>query len=58
MLGIYSSLDFALIMYVTKIRQFHVSQFWHGTGPIFAVRGQSSLRIYSKKDRLPSDFLK
>ena len=28
------SLDFALFIYVTKIRQFHVSQFWHGTGPI------------------------
>ena len=28
------SLDFALIIYVTKIRQIHVSQFWHGTGPI------------------------
>ena len=28
------SLDFALIIYVTKISQFHVSQFWHGTGPI------------------------
>ena len=28
------SLDFALIIYVTKIRQFHVSQFWHETGPI------------------------
>ena len=27
-------LDFALIIYVTKIRQFHVLQFWHGTGPI------------------------
>ena len=28
------SLDFALIIYVTKIRQIHVSQFWHGTEPI------------------------
>ena len=28
------SLDFALIIYVTKIRQFHVSQIWHGTGPV------------------------
>ena len=28
------SLDFDRIIYVTKIRQFHVSQFWHGTGPI------------------------
>ena len=28
------SLEFALIIYVTNIRQFHVSQFWHGTGPI------------------------
>ena len=28
------SLDFALIIYVTKIRQFQVSQFSHGTGPI------------------------
>ena len=28
------SLDFAVIIYVTKIRKFHVSQFWHGTGPI------------------------
>ena len=28
------SLDFALIIYVTKIRQIHVSQFWHETGPI------------------------
>ena len=30
----FHSLDFALIIYVTKIRQFHVSQLWHGTGPI------------------------
>ena len=28
------SLDFALIIYVIKIRQFYVSQFWHATGPI------------------------
>ena len=28
------SLDLALIIYVTNIRQFHVSQFWHVTGPI------------------------
>ena len=28
------SLDFALIIYVTNIRQFHVSQIWNGTGPI------------------------
>ena len=28
------SSDFDLIIYVTKIRQFHVSQFWLGTGPI------------------------
>ena len=28
------SLDFALIIYVTKVRQFHASQIWHGTGPI------------------------
>ena len=28
------SLGFALIIYATKIRQFYVSQFWHGTGPI------------------------
>ena len=27
-------LDFALITHVTKIRQFHVSQSCHGTGPI------------------------
>ena len=40
------SFDFALIIYVTKIRQFHVSQFWHGTVlnmANFAVRGPSSL---------------
>ena len=24
------SLDFALLVYVTKTRQFHVSQFWQG----------------------------
>ena len=28
------SFDFALIIYVTNIRQFHVSQFWLWTGPI------------------------
>ena len=28
------SLDFVLIIYVTNIRQFRVSQFWHWTGPI------------------------
>ena len=28
------SLDFARIIYVTKIRQLHVSQIWHGTGQI------------------------
>ena len=28
------SLDFALLIYVTKIRKFHVSQFWNGTGTI------------------------
>ena len=28
------SLDFPLIIYVTKIGQFHVSQFWSATGPI------------------------
>ena len=27
-------LDIFLIIYVTKIIQFHVSQFWHETGPI------------------------
>ena len=34
------SLDFALIIYVTKSRKILVSQFWHGTGPIspFVVR--------------------
>ena len=38
------SLDFPLIIYVTKIKQFHVSQFWHGTAwANFAVRGPSSL---------------
>ena len=28
------SLDFVIIIHETKIRQFHVSQFWHVTGPI------------------------
>ena len=28
------SLNFALSIYVTKIRKFHISQFWHGIGPI------------------------
>ena len=44
------SLDFALIIYVTKIRQFHVSQFWHEPGPIspFVVLALS-FRYTSKK---------
>ena len=39
------SLDFALIIYVTKIRQFHISWFWQATGLIssFVVRLKISM---------------
>ena len=40
------SLDFALIIDVSKIKQFHVSQFLHGTGlisPFLALKMSSSL---------------
>ena len=39
------SLDFALIIYVSKIIQFHVLQFWQGTGPILPLMVLALLTI-------------
>ena len=43
------SLDFALIIYATKIIQFHVSQFWHGSGSVspFVVLALSLLFLFN-----------
>ena len=51
------SLDFALIIYVTKIRQFHISQFWNGTGPIlpFLVLALFELTDYHTKPDWQAD---
>ena len=43
------SLDFALLVYVTKTRQFHVLQFWQGTGPISPLVVLALLQIWIKK---------